>query len=128
MLAVIVSVGAVASVSLVRVIPVGTVHSESVTDAATWLAPLMAIICVVVLPALAALVVPGKTYASLVRITLYASVRSTSVTCPVPIIAIFYFPSSSAHLNTICWSTSSGVTVRVNPPFEILGSVDESSE
>ena len=79
-LAVMVMVGAVASVSLDSVMPVGTVHSESVTVAATCSAPRIAMTCVVVLPALAAEVVPGKTYASLVRMTLYASVRSTSVT------------------------------------------------
>jgi hypothetical protein len=76
----IVSVGEVVSVSLVTVTPDGVVISERTTDAATCPAPTMATTCVEVDPAFAALVVPGKEYASDVRITEYASVTSTIVT------------------------------------------------
>ena len=59
-LAVIVSVGLMASVSFVTVMPVGLVTLFRFTVAAICSDPRMAMICVVQLPALAALVVPGK--------------------------------------------------------------------
>ena len=59
-LAVMVSVGDVALLSFVTVMPVGLVIEFRSTVAATCSLPLRAMICVVQLPALAAAVVPGK--------------------------------------------------------------------
>ena len=67
--AVIVSVGDVALLSLVTVMPVGLVTEFRSTVAATCSEPHMAIICVVQLPAMAALTVPGNVYPSDVKIT-----------------------------------------------------------
>ena len=58
--AVIVSVGDVALLSFVTVMPVGLVMEFRSTVAATCSLPLRAMIWVVQLPALAALIVPGK--------------------------------------------------------------------
>ena len=59
-LAVMVSVGAVASVSLVTVIPAGLITSARSTVAGICSAPRMAMTCVVQEPALAAFVEPRK--------------------------------------------------------------------
>ena len=59
-LAEIVRVGDMASVSLVTVIPLGLVTLVRSTVAAICSEPRMAMICVVQLPAFAALVLPGK--------------------------------------------------------------------
>lgn len=75
-----VTVGEVVLVSTLTVTPLGAVISDVTTLHATCVAPCNATTCVVVLPALAALVVPGKAYASDVSITEYASVTSTMVT------------------------------------------------
>jgi hypothetical protein len=65
----IVTVGCVGSVSTEVVTPEGAMICELSTEAATWLAPHIATTVVVVLPALAAEMLPGKVKESLVRIT-----------------------------------------------------------
>ena len=67
--AAIVSVGDVVLLSLVTVMPVGLVMEFRSTVAATCSLPHMAMICVVQLPALAAVVVPGNVYPSEVSMT-----------------------------------------------------------
>jgi hypothetical protein len=64
-----VTVGDVVSVSTDVVTPEGAVIALLSTAAGTWVGPLIATIVVVVLPALAALVVPAKVKESLVRMT-----------------------------------------------------------
>ena len=68
-LAIMVSVGDVALLSFVTVMPVGLVMEFRSTFAATCSLPHMAMICVVQLPALAAVVVPGNVYPSEVSMT-----------------------------------------------------------
>ena len=65
----IVTVGVVVSVSTEVVTPEGAVIALLSTAAGTWVGPLIATIVVVVLPALAALVVPANVKESLVRMT-----------------------------------------------------------
>ena len=64
-----VTVGDVVSVSTEVVTPEGAVIALLSTAAGTWVGPLIATIVVVVLPALAALVVPAKVKESFVRMT-----------------------------------------------------------
>ena len=68
-LTVMVTVGWVGSVSTEVVTPSGAIMPEFTTVAGIWFAPHMAITVVVVLPALAALMLPEKVKESFVRMT-----------------------------------------------------------
>jgi hypothetical protein len=92
-----VKVGEVALLSEETVTPAGLTISDTVTLQATCEAPCMAIICVVVDPAFAALIVPGKACVSEVRITEYASVTSTMEIWSTDLIAIILFSFLCNH-------------------------------
>jgi hypothetical protein len=83
-----VRVGDVVLLSEDTVTPAGFVISDTITLQGTCEEPCMAMIWVVVVPALAALVVPGKAWVSEVRMTEYASVTSTIEIWSTDLIAI----------------------------------------
>jgi hypothetical protein len=85
----IVIVGCVASVSTEVVTPLGAMILLLSTAAGIWLAPHIATTVVVVLPALAAEVLPGKVKESFVRMTEKPSVKSTILIWSELLIAIF---------------------------------------